>query len=319
MRMFLKLMRMLQRQGKFKWLDQYAPCIEATTGEAPKISSVSRMNSRKLGRTLHLLSTGERVFAQLALYHPRLLDLHEQKMLSPTPCMHPLWGHPLAIGLEFPSIKGTLDVAGRIGFKHYEIISSESGNKVRLPFPYVGDLLIYLIDADGIPYAVNWSVKSSKMDFEERRRKKTKTPAQQKRDRDLEQGRHLLEKEYYQDAGIRTEQVFTGLLDKEVISNLDLLYGFHDRNLGMDEALLSDFTAKVKRALEAGNPAALVVKMFSRRWDNRDKFIARFYQDIWSRRLLVDMFSPIAIDRPLDLAGRDVIDVYASLFERGAK
>ncbi|KOP61401.1 hypothetical protein OX90_00905 [Pseudomonas coronafaciens pv. porri] len=53
------------------------------------------MNSRKLGRTIHLMSIPERVFAQLALFNPAVFDLHEQKMLHIDPAVHPLFGHPL--------------------------------------------------------------------------------------------------------------------------------------------------------------------------------------------------------------------------------
>ncbi|WP_243667354.1 hypothetical protein, partial [Pseudomonas brassicae] len=71
------------RQAHFAWGDIYTPSVLAVPREAPKGSRISRMNSRKLGRAIHSLSTPEAVFTQLALFHPQLLDIHEQKMLWP--------------------------------------------------------------------------------------------------------------------------------------------------------------------------------------------------------------------------------------------
>src|SRR5690606_36240729 len=114
----------------------------------------------------HALSTPEKVFTQLALYHPQLIDLHEQKMLWPLTSCHPLHGHPLAKGLFLPQLTGTADIAKQLGFKHYEIaVELSDGRRGKIPFPYQGDLLLYLLDAGGLPYAVNWTVKDRKEAF----------------------------------------------------------------------------------------------------------------------------------------------------------
>lgn len=66
------------RQAHFAWGDIYTPSILAVPREAPKGSRISRMNSRKLGRAIHSLSTPEAVFAQLALFHPQLLIVSQE-------------------------------------------------------------------------------------------------------------------------------------------------------------------------------------------------------------------------------------------------
>ena len=91
----------MYRQGQFHWGGSYTPSTLAVPREAPKNSRITQLNSRKLGRAVHALSTPERVFTQLALYHPDLIDIHEQKMLWPYDFAHPLNGHPLAKG-TFP-------------------------------------------------------------------------------------------------------------------------------------------------------------------------------------------------------------------------
>jgi len=312
-----KFSLILSRQGHFRWGDVYTPAIKAVTREAPKQSRISRLNSRKLNRALHLLSTPERVFTQLALYHPRLIDIHEQKMLFPNAHVHPLYGHPLARGLDLNPVEGTLNVAERIGFKHHEITVMGSAGGRRVPYPYIGDLLLYMSSSSDDLYAVNWTVKLSMLDFRERKRSSVKTPLQQKKDRDHEVLRHQLEEEYYLDAGIRTVRVSLDGLNSIVVANLDLLYGKHEFQLSIDPAMLSDFSCEILDAVKAGNPVARVAIKYGAQWGSRDQFLARIYQDIWHRRLLVDMFKPILIDHPLEIQSQDVLEVYGPLFQEG--
>ena len=129
---------MVSRQGSFKWGGIYTPCTLAVPKEAPKGSRISRLNSRSLGRTIHALSTPERVFVQFALYNPALIDIHEQKMLSPVPTVHPLRGHPLATESFPPPLSGTLAVAKAIGLEHYTIVYEyPNGERKRKPFPHL--------------------------------------------------------------------------------------------------------------------------------------------------------------------------------------
>ena len=140
----------MSRQGRFQWGDSYIPSTLAVPREAPKGSRPARLNSRKLGRTLHALSTPEKVFTQLALYHPNLLDIHEQKMLWPYGASHPLKGHPLMKGMFPPPIRGTLEIAEEMGLKHYKVTVCTNGVRQRIPSPYQGDLLLYLLGRDGV-------------------------------------------------------------------------------------------------------------------------------------------------------------------------
>ncbi|WP_150728285.1 transposase [Pseudomonas fluorescens] len=311
-----KFSLIVSRQGRFKWGDIYIPSTLAVTSEAPKGSRISRLNSRKLGRTLHAMSTPERVFTQLALYHPDLLDIHEQKMLSPVTSVHPLHGHPLTKGRFSHPITGTVEVAKQIGFKHYEIsVENLNGRPQKVPFPYQGDLLLYMCGQGGIPYAVNWTVKDKKEAFVERNRLGVKTPLQQKKDRDRAQLRAKLEEYYYSSAGIRTVQVSLDHLDPVVIANLDLLYGAHGLPTNINAEVLSEFSCEIKEAVKSGYPVARIAIKYGARWGFRDQFLARIYQDIWNRDLLVSLFEPILIDHPLNSEERDLLSIYGSLFE----
>lgn len=307
------------RQGQFEWGDTYTPSTLALPREAPKGSRVSRLNSRKLGRTIHALSTPERVFTQLALYHPNLFDLHEQKMLWPYGAVHPLRGHPLTKGTFPPPLRGTTEIAKEIGFKHHEItVTMSDGTRRRIPFPYQGDLLLYLLDATGRPYAVNWSIKDREAAFSERRLSCAKTPQQQRKDREYAEQRAELEQVYYASAGIRTLQLSLEGIETTVHANLDLLFAMHGLPLSHSQSLLEQFSDDVQGAVRRGDPVAYVAIEYGAQWGARDQFIARIYQDIWERRLAVNFFKPILIDHPFDTGGVDLLEAYGFLFEEHA-
>lgn len=307
----------MDRQSRFEWGEKYVPSTLAVPREAPKGSRISRLHSRKLGRTLHLLSGPEKVFAQLALYQPALFELHEQKMLWPVDTRHPLHGHTLAKGTFPRPLRGTVDIAREIGFKHHEIVVEDaSGSRSRLPYPYQGDLLLYLLDSRGLPYAVNWTVKDQAEAFRERRATSPKTPVQQRKDREHAELRAELERRYYASADIRTVEVSRDQVSPTIQANLDLLFGMHDLDLSLDAALLEDFSGAVADAVQIGRPVAYVAIEHGARWGFRDQFIAKIYQDIWDRKLLIDFNESILIDRPLVTGGCDLLQEFSSLFEK---
>jgi hypothetical protein len=302
------------RQGTFKWEDKYIAAIHAVASEAPRGSRVSRINSLKVGRVLHCLSTPERIFTQFALFNPGLIDIHEQKMLSPVRSVHPLFGHPLSREKELLPVCGTLAAAEIIGMKHHLIVKKVDGEYRWAPYPYVGDLLLYLKGADGSPYTVNWNVKDTEEGFCEKNRGKIKTPRSMGLDKEKMRLRTLLEERYYLSAGIRTIKMSRERIDRTVISNIFLLYGLHERPLDIDSRLLSDYSAVLCESLTSGTPLAHVAIEYGKKWGHRDQFLTRIYQDIWSRKLKVDMFQPIQIDRPSQSEKVDIHLVYENYF-----
>lgn len=308
----------VSRQSRFEWGGEYVPSTLAVPREAPKGSRISRLHSQKLKRTLHLLSWPEKVFAQLALYHPDLFEIHEQKMLWPINAGHPLRGHPLTKGTFPPPLRGTVDIAAEIGFKHYQIVVEDESGRHRVPYPYQGDLLLYLLNSRGEPYAVNWTVKDRAVAFRERRSTSPKTAVQQREDRMHAELRGEMERLYYASAGIRTVEVSRDLVTPTIQANLDLLFGMHDLTFSLGRTLLDDFSGEVADAVRAGNPVAYVAIEYGARWGARDQFIAKIYQDIWDRRLLVDFSEPLLIDRPLITGGCDLIQEFSSFFEETA-
>ncbi|POF91298.1 hypothetical protein BGP83_00875 [Pseudomonas putida] len=197
------------------------------------------------------------------------------------------------------------------------VVEGASG-RCRVPYPYQGDLLLYLLNSRGKPYAVNWTVKDQVEAFRERRSTTAKTPVQQRKDREHAQLRGELERRYYASAGVRTVEVSRDLVTPTIQANLDLLFGMHDLDYTLEPALLDDFSGAVAEAVQMGKPVAYVAIEHGARWGARDQFIARIYQDIWDRRLLVDFSEPILIDRPLVTGGCDLLQEFGSFFEESA-
>lgn len=249
------LQRTIERQASFKWGDEYSPSTLATTREGSRISRISRLNSAKLGRVMHAQSTAETLFTKLALYHPSVIDIHEEKMMFPVPHLHPLDGHPLAIGADFPYLTGTINIARCIGLAHKQVVAElEDGSKLRVPYPYRGDLLLYLTDESHKIYALNWNLKVTPKDFTERNRSKVKTPQQQKKSEVSQSLRNELEEQYYASVGIRTIKLTPEDLDRNFSANIDLMFGFHIKKYTLDIDLLREYSSELKDALKCGIP-----------------------------------------------------------------
>lgn len=69
-----------------------------------------------------------------------------------------------------------------------------------LPFPYLGDLLLFLLDEDGV-YCVNWTVKQDEDDFTHPRFKPPISTKNQQASIRKETARHEIEATYYSDTG----------------------------------------------------------------------------------------------------------------------
>ncbi len=110
-------LRLIQkRQLRDAWGKDYQAAIWATPAEAPSISTPTILHPAKLGgRPMHTLSRPETWTALLALYHPGVWDIHEQRILYPGPRPHFLDGHRLTVGQAFRHLRGTLTVAEEMG------------------------------------------------------------------------------------------------------------------------------------------------------------------------------------------------------------
>lgn len=318
--MLQRLHRYNKRQPEQRWGRDYQAAILATPSEAPSISRATILRPELLGgRDMHLLSTTETEAAFLALYHPAVWDIHEQKVLSSVPTTHPLFDHPFADSLSLSPLLGTVNVAHRLGVlnEHPKLLVFDENTKESewVPFPFVGDLLLYLSDESG-PYCVNWTIKLTEDDF----LRKGPRPLGRVRSRSPDPGaeiRHRIEADYYLDGQIKTIPVTRAKIDRELAANLRSIFGWHARETEMDSVVISQMLDWYRDHLsERGTAHELTVRAANA--FNTSQYQAKIilYRGVWKRRLLVDLYTPFLIDRPLRPMQTDPISVHKSWFDR---
>jgi hypothetical protein len=314
-----RLRLIMKRQWAQAWGSDYIPSQWATPAEAPGLSTATIMRPRKLGgRAFHTLSQNETWVALLALFHPDVWDIHEQRVLYPQPTPHFLQGHPSCQGLKFDGFQGTLAVAERMGVlnRHPKCrIRTPEGEFIYAPFPYLGDLLVFVEDEDG-PYALNLTIKD-KLESFRRRGPKPGRPDLKKDDLNVI-NRHQLELNYYQDAGISTRQVVGKDIDLELRSNLQYLFQFHSESTNIPEAVQKKLWDFFQSEVGTSKTAHSLVKSVAEQM-LLDPLKVRtvLLQAIWNRRVKVDLFRPVLMDRALRPMLEDPVDVYKSWFIRG--
>mgnify|MGYP003583423384 CR=1 FL=1 len=206
-------------------------------------------------------------------------------------------------------------MARRLGISHQNLGLIVDRAMVKTPFPYLGDLRLFVSDKSGA-YCVNWPVKNKYEDF--------KLPGPRSSLRALSDNddaaavaRHRLELEYHADAGIRTHPVALEVMDRAVCLNL--------RNVFLDDSYPVPLSAKHRKtALEMARsyvgvdvPAYQVARRIAKefRITERDA-IALLHQGIWRRELHVDLFEPFLMPSPMRPQVVDPVDHYAEMFAR---
>lgn len=313
-----RLKRYRARQGVPAWGRDYQPAIRATPQEAPRISRPTAMWSAKLDREVHLLSQPEVKAAYLALFHPALFDLHEQRVLSPVPTSHPLQGSPAGMGLRFPQLVGTIAIAEDLGAikRHPKVfIDFGNGESSWVPLPYIGDLLLFLRDEEG-PYCINWNIKLKEMDFH----RSGPRPLGKVRRRDPDPNaelRHSIEEKHYESGHIRTVRVTSPQLDESLIANLRDLFGWHGRKHQASETQQQDAMEMLRAGIGADLPAYELVRSvaMATQLSEYDTMVM-LYQGVWRRELRVDLFSPFLMTKRLVAEQEDPLLRYAAWFRR---
>ena len=316
-----RLRTIMERQSITAWGADYQPSSYTTIREAPGKSRPSRLTCAKLdGRELHTQSKPERAAALLALYHPNVFDLHEQKILFMKPHQHPLVGHPRALGLNFASFQGTVAVADRMGIlARHPVVRMPSkvaiGEFMWVPFPFIGDLLLFIFDQHG-PFCVNWTVKEDEKSFAFKMLGSRPQQLQRLPDSGVIQ-RHEIERYYYSDADIPTFQITNTKIDQEVRINLLNLFYWHGRKIQAAPETIERILKDFERAIGTNMVIFELIKRAMRDHcvdQETAKSILKI--GIWSRRLRVDLFQPILENCPLRIETRDVIEVYSAWFSR---
>lgn len=316
---FARLQQVYRRQDPPAWGAGYQPGILATREEAPNISRAAQMWSQKLQRYVHALSATEQVAVRLALFHPHLFELQEQRMLPVNQRLHPLAGHPRAVGMELPPMPGTVIVAERLDLlrvhgwiRHYD---EEAQETKLVPTPLFGDLLLFLADERG-PYAVNWTIKLADEDFSRsvnlRRRVRNASA-----DANGARARHAIEKQLYLDAGIRTVRVIADTVPPKLDHNLRLLF-LHQRPLRLlDHDVQRELEDRIRAGIGGEPPQSVLLGVTHRHGCDYQDVRHAFFCMLWERRVKVELMDElILVDRPLSAERNSVLTRYSHLFSR---
>jgi hypothetical protein len=300
------------------WGSDYCPAMKATRAQAPSISRASQMRCSDFDRVVHAHSPGEQEAIFLALHNPALFELKEQRPLSPLPAPHPLQAHPLTKGRAMPSTRGTVEISMDLGLfafhpKQWEL--GAAGEPRWRPLPWIGDLLLFLLDQDG-PYCVFWDVKAKRGDHAKPgpgngfrpRCRRTELRAR---------ARYEVQREYFKDAGIRIVELAREEIDRHAANNLRALFGWTARPVRLSAEARKRLTCSLAEAQEKGSPPIDVIEAARKRLNVPfDECKRLMYHLIWRRSLRVDLFQPVLINCPLHPESRDVLDVYRNWFMR---
>ena len=310
-----RLREMLRRQTTARYGDEYQPTTRATKSEAPGRSRPSQLRTPLHRRPLQLMSIPERKAAVLGAYNPAVFEIQEQRMLFTTEMPHPLSGlYPDQLN-KHAFFQGTVEVADRLGHldKHPTLRCEVNGQPKTVPWPYQGDLLLFLDPGDG-PYCVNWPVKASRSEF---LGNETPTTKKEIRKRLRKRARHEIELAYYRDADIRSEAIAGDEIDDVVSENLLRSNCYAVRELRLPPTQIEDVEGAFEISLETGLPPAISIDRLCRKGRiTSEEGRTVFYQAIWHRRLRVDLFTEILVDQALYPETTDVLEFYADWFAR---
>lgn len=302
------------------WNANHKPSIRAKPGEAPSASWASQLNVVRLDRIVHALALGELNFVLHALYNPTLFEIWDQLELESLPGEHPLQSHPDLTVKWLPSHRGTLTIADSLGvLKHHPMVKVQDPDdpdaKVWMPKAWIGDFLLFMFDSRG-PYCVYWDVKD-KRGMHDKPGPRTVAFRTTSRSMQKAAARYAVQKQLFAELKIRIVPVAAEDLDRDVNANLRQLFGWSLREPDIHPAVQEDLLECWRRGLEEGDPPFECTSSLVKR-SNLDLHECKrlFYQSIWGRRLRVDLFEPIVIDKPMVPEDRDVLELYSNWFAR---
>lgn len=314
-----------ERQFPARYGSDYVPSILANRAEAPVIARPAIRYSKLLKREMHALSISELTGILLAIRHPRLVDMHENPAYAMEPGPHPFAGHPVAVNLRMPSTSGTLTIADALGTLslHPKVLSKPTGDPSALdgtnvavseifwdPAFYITDLHLLMLDEQG-PYVLDWDIKLNVGDHGKPGPGKTSARSFRRAE-----ARSKVLEVVNAELGIRSVRFAGKDIDHNVFCNLNQLIGWHDYDLCRPASEVQEFEAEMRSAMSSCiAPLSLLTSWTGRGW-KREQFLAALWQSIWYRRVLVDLFKPIVVNRPLRPERRCIFDVYAHLFNR---
>lgn len=312
------------------WGPNYLPSILAVPGEAPPGSSPIAFTSTRLQRTMHALSIAEAVHLALAIYNPRVWDIHENHMLGPWHTAHPLAAHPVYRDEPWPYTKGTLTIAGSLGraTSHPQVRRQKKNveeTAKRIPqgksevsdgpliLPWLGDILLFMNDEQGVPRVIEWDVKSEAGKHAQPWAGNWRDSSDPRR---VSQARlrDQVYQTYMNQLGIPIKRVARDLIDPKLGANLIRLCARAGRGLALPETQIEEIGEALSECPRSGEVPADVIRRLAPNPQHMQCAARILDRWVWERRIRVDLWQPILIDQPLVPEKVDVLDHFAELF-----
>ena len=310
-----RLKSILDRQDEPKFGQHYVPSILATREELPRLSFGSQIYCQKLNRVVHALSRAERDIAILAMSHPKIFDFHEQKMLAMFPRQHPLVGHEKALERSYPMMRGTLNITKELGLIKNHPIIYEKG--ARLPFPWIGDFLLFLEDENG-PYCVNWTIKANEESFEH---SDLEVPIGKTPNLKIISKywlRQTVEELLYEEVGIPTRRITPAIFGAHVLNNLRQLWLSQKIENKLNQADEEIIIGCLLEAIQKEVPLnELVLHLEIKLHINHENIKAVIFNTIRSGLVKIDFNKPLVFNSPLVTSKDCIWNTYSELFKRG--
>lgn len=319
---FARLKIILARQGgPTRWLSEYQPANMISDGDVPRGTRPSALWDPDLRRFLQAQALTERPYLLLARHNPAAFDVHEQHMLPFNATPHPLSNHDSMKGQDLPGLRGTMAIAESLGClnKHPMVSVPEAlspNARTVVPFPYIGDVLVFLRDSQG-SYAVNWSIKASEADFSRTYERRYKAPST--KDRDRAELRHRVEHLLFLDGAIPTHKIYPDLIDIALRANLlNLFYWFSrepqdDHILDRQAEITAWYNEQLPRVRLMHDHSKEAARHFNLTLHDA-KWILK--SAIFRRKLRVDLFRVVSDNLPLHPETVDPFERYAEWFRR---
>lgn len=263
--------------------NSYQPWLQISRRKTPSNSNINFRHLPILGRHGHFLSRNE-VNIAIWLLWLGAHDLREQFPLWPFAHPHPLYGLSDMANTRLPWSRGTLAIARDLGIDHGWFVGS------RIPYVATTDFMLTLLD-DGMPRALAIAAKPSSL-VEGR-----VAAAQRVKER------LALEMAYADELGISWQLMSDGDIPLALRENLELILpsALLPEKLACPN-MVEDFCGGLADALRAGNTIG-ESRSFAIQRSQIDENSGRaiFYHGLWTRRLPIDLRSPMVLSQPAHL------------------
>lgn len=311
-----RLRELERRQGIRRWNRYYQTAIRASKTEAPSSSWCTLVYAPRFGRMLHALSLPEANVFHVAVYHPLVVEALDQYVIPTTPAPHFLDESPFTDGRRNKPYRGSVAVAQELGFLNLHPVVRLQDELI--PFPYIGDLLLFLNTYQGVK-PINWSIKASAADFEQPFDNMHETLTSDRRLRHV-RARHAIEEQVHKDVGVPTVHVAASDVPPVLARNLAWCNLHRQQAPVLSASKRNKLLDILKDSVAHGLPLNEACRAISSRCGiTQQEAKAHTASAIFDRSLPLEIETTILLlDRPVSFEKHNPLDLFKHWFEEAS-